>query len=417
MSTSIRLFSEISKPQRGGVPFWSAGSLAPRQIGAASGRFAEPVFDVLTTVEAFEALRTDWNDLYARAGATTQPFQRFGWLKHWADMYLGQHDRLLVVTVRQNGVLVAALPLVVERILGLRQLSFMGAPVSQYGDALAIEGAERLSLLRQAWGRALDAAKPDLVRLVKVREDAAIAPLLKSVGAIETSFEEAPFIDLGSYESFEAYQKSRSAKYIKNVRRLWRRLDERGASAVAWDLRGAAGYDAALAAVTLKRSWLASRGLFSKAFAADRFAQFFASAARIASLETGVSTSLLTSRGEIANATVTVSDGRRLALHILGYSLKFEKSAVGVLHTEALVRHAFATGVETVDFLAPRHEYKDTWADGAVRVSDFAVPISLGGQIYVKAYLALLREHIKVVMAELPPIAVRLLSRLQRAIS
>ena len=203
---------------------------------------------------------------------------------------------------------------------------------------------------------------------------------------------------------------------IKNIRRLWRRLDERGSSAVAWDLSGTTGGDAAQAAVTLKRSWLSSRGLYSRAFAADRFVDFFVSAARGPSHATGVSTSLLTTRGEIANAALTVSDGRRLALHILGYNLKFEKSAVGVLHTEALLRHAFESGVEVVDFLAPRHEYKDMWADEAVRVSDFAVPVSARGTLYVKAYLATVREHIKAAIAKMPCAMVRVLCHVQRAI-
>ena len=136
------MLTEIASQQRVGVPFWSAGSLAPRYIGAMGGQFIAPVFDVVTTGDGFEALRSDWDDLYARAGASTQSFQRFGWLKHWADTYLGGADRLLIVTVRQGGSLVAVLPLVVERVFGLKQLAFMGAPVSQYGDAL-VDGGGR----------------------------------------------------------------------------------------------------------------------------------------------------------------------------------------------------------------------------------------------------------------------------------
>ncbi len=69
------------------------------------------------------------------------------------------------------------------RVAGLLQLSWMGDPVSQYGDILAEKSADALELQRAAWAHLLAAIKPDLVWLPRVREDATIAPLIAELGA------------------------------------------------------------------------------------------------------------------------------------------------------------------------------------------------------------------------------------------
>jgi CelD/BcsL family acetyltransferase involved in cellulose biosynthesis len=60
-----------------------------------------------------------------------------------------------------------------------------------------------------------------------------------------------------------------------------------------------------------------------------------------------------------------------------------------------LIEHAFAQGHQTFDFLAPRHDYKNEWADGAVRVADYALPVTVLGRVYTHAYLGFAREHVK----------------------
>jgi CelD/BcsL family acetyltransferase involved in cellulose biosynthesis len=104
--------------------------------GPQTGLQTGPTFDVVRTRAGFDALEADWNDLFARTGRGEQMFQGFNWLWHWANHYLRSSDELAIVTGRQDGRLMLVLPLTVERVAGLRQLSFMGAPVSQYGDVL-----------------------------------------------------------------------------------------------------------------------------------------------------------------------------------------------------------------------------------------------------------------------------------------
>src|SRR5690606_34292113 len=61
-------------------------------------------YEVVTTRAAFDALAADWNELFARAGRSTQLFQSFGWNWHWCNHYLGRPGmpgpQLAVVTAR-----------------------------------------------------------------------------------------------------------------------------------------------------------------------------------------------------------------------------------------------------------------------------------------------------------------------------
>jgi CelD/BcsL family acetyltransferase involved in cellulose biosynthesis len=302
------------------------------------------------------------------------------------------------VTVRQHGVLIGVLPLVVERVFGLKQLAFMGAPVSQYGDVLMAPDASAAETIANALRFAIKRTHADLVRLAKVRDGALITVALSQFGVTTTAAEEAPYIDLTKYGSFAAYQERFSNKARKNRRRLERRLEERGAIDVLWDLSGSAGAAAATASLTLKRAWLKERGQLSLAFADPRTDAFFADACTGTARPSGAGVSLLRSGGEIANAAVTVTAKGTQALHILAYDNAFEKCAPGVLHVEKLIEHAFAQGLQTVDFLAPRHDYKNEWADGAVRVADYAVPVTVLGRVYAHAYLGCARERAKAVV-------------------
>ena len=302
MTSAASPFDAI-RPIRGqGVTRRAVSTSAMRDGRALSRVGSVTSFDVATTVDEFLALGEAWQRLEERVGADTGLFQRFSWLSLWCKHFVDEKSGdLCVVTVRRDGELVCALPLVVQNVLGLRQLTVMGGPVSQYSDALVVEGPDRIGYLRQAWTIAMEHARPSLVRIVKVREDAALAQFLSARGAIETSHEFAPFVRLDAFESETAYWKRFSAKKLKNLRRLKRRLEERGPYSFDWALEGRAAEHAVGLMMVLKRAWLRERGCFSKAFGDPRFERFFAEAAQ-QSATTGVEMSTLTTAGETANS-------------------------------------------------------------------------------------------------------------------
>ena len=374
----------------------------------AAGTLEAPAceFEIITERTAFDALEHDWNDLFERAGRGTQAFQTFGWSWHWCNHYLAKDSAsgpsLAIVTGRCAGRLVMVWPLVATRAGGLRQLSWMGEPVSQYGDVLVDEAAHTLALLRVAWSFIELNIAHDLVRLRKVRDDAMVAPLLAELGARATLRLDAPYLDLASAEDFDSYVQRYSSRSRKKRRASARRLATLGPVTFARHTGGGEARCLALGALAMKRAQLKARALISPTFADPRMTGFFADAAAALGRPAGCSVLALACDGEYAAIDVLVGCKDRVATHIFAYSSKFEKESVGVQLLERAIAQSFADGYRTFDFLAPADEYKMHWADGVVGVTDWAIPTSVKGWVFARFFLALARPALKTALAALP---------------
>jgi CelD/BcsL family acetyltransferase involved in cellulose biosynthesis len=364
-------------------------------------------FAVIDDQAGICALETEWNQLFERAGRPTQVFQTFSWNWHWCRHFVWNEPQAnkqsaVIVTARDNGRLVMVWPLAIEQIGLLRQLVWMGEPVSQYGDILADTDTVTPNSINEAWAFALKTLKPDVVRLRRVRADAVIAPHLASLPSLETVIHEAPFLDLASATDFAAYEQRYSSKARKNRRRLARRLEEQGTVKYALLSGRPEAGPAARQAVEMKQSWLRDRGLLSPALADPRFAAFMADVAAAVDRNTGVQVSVLTLNDAPVGLQIGVIAKQRLSLHVIVYDLAHEKSGVGVLHLEHAIAEAYDQGVTAIDLLAPKADYKMDWADGVIAVIDHAVPVSAVGKVYAHLYLGFVREHAKTLVQRLP---------------
>ena len=366
-------------------------------------------FEIVRARAAFDSLEADWNDLFERAGSGAHVFQTFNWCWHWTRHYLPEHSgkiRLAIVTARHRGRLVLVWPLVVERVAGLRQIAWMGGPPAQYGDILVDPdldpGLDVAAAIAAAHQYLVAEVPADLMRLRLVRADATIAPHLARSGARVTETYEAPYLDLASAADFATYETRYPAKARKNRRRLLRRLDER--AEVRFDdlVPSALAADMAATAITMKRRWLESRNLVSKALACDRMIAFMRSVAESQDRPVGCEVSVLRAGSDAASVQIGFRCRDRLALHVIVFDLDYEKAGAGVLHLEHAVARACVSGASTLDLLAPRSDYKMDWADGATPVADYALPLTLAGRLYIEAYLMRLRARLKVLAPHLP---------------
>jgi CelD/BcsL family acetyltransferase involved in cellulose biosynthesis len=95
---------------------------------------------VLEDTKEFAALEEEWEDLYQDAPLAT-PFQSWAWLYSWWEFY-GEGYELRLVTVRNEGVLVGIVPLMLKRRWGFGRLLFVGTGITDYLDMLARRGWE-----------------------------------------------------------------------------------------------------------------------------------------------------------------------------------------------------------------------------------------------------------------------------------
>ena len=363
---------------------------------------------LVTSRADFDALENEWNELFERAGRGTQVFQTFNWNWHWANHYLADAPggieglRLSIVTGRCNGRLIMVWPLVSERVRGITQIFWMGEPVSQYGDVLLDNLPDAIEALRAGWQFLKASAKGDLVRLRRVRADAAVAPLLQEIGAGITDTQNAPYLDLASAKSFADYEQRYSPRSRRNRRRLLRRMEEQGPVVFERHKGGSKARALAVKALELKSSWLKDRGLVSHAIADARMSRFFADAAEGATRTTNCVVSALTTNGETAALEVSFTCKGRLAMHVIVFNLAYEKSGAGVLLLEQSLRDGYADKLIIYDMLAPGDNYKLDWSDATIAVCDWAKPLTLAGRTYAQLYLGFVRTHIKSVIGAMP---------------
>ncbi len=397
-----------------------AGGVADREVTRLPQVASALDFAVISTREGFDALEADWNDLFARAGRSAQLFQAFNWNWHWANHFIGNgrgRTRLAVVTARRDGRLVMVWPLVLERRAGLRVLAWMGEPISQYGDVLAEDGPLQLEWLHQSWRFINTTLKPDLARLNKTRADSVVAPLLVELGAMSTQQLEAPYLDLASAPTFEDYAERYPSKARKNRRRLARRLEEQGVSRFIELAEGPEAAKIAGQAIEIKRVWLQEKGLVSPALNDPRTMAFFQAAAADTQRPTKIRVAVLMCGETVAAVEIGFACRDRIAIHVMAYDLAFDKAAAGILLLEHMIETSLVSGFAVYDLMAPGDGYKKEWADGAVRVDDFAVPTTLLGTIFARTYLGFARPRLKAAVAKIPLSTRRAVScRLARAV-
>ena len=366
-------------------------------------------FEIVRDFADFDALEQEWNELFDRSGHAHQLFQTFAWNWHWTRAFLDQ-DRhtgpkcpIAVLTGRHNGRLVTLWPMVLERRGVLRELSWMGEPVSQYGDVLIDDAvADRAAVLNAGWNHLVNALKPDLARLRKVRGDAAIAPLLDTLGSLHTAELEAPYIDLTKAQSFAAYEERFPTRARRNRRRQMRRLEEVGHVTFKHLDEGSEAQTFAAEGIEMKRRWLIDRGHVSPALADARMGRFMTAVAAANGRSTATRVSVLMSNDKPAAIQIGFTARNTRVLHVIAYDRAFEKMAAGVLHLEESIRHAFDENIARIDLLAPKAEYKVDWADGAVAVVDHAIGLSPKGRAYARVYLGYVRERLKATVERMP---------------
>jgi CelD/BcsL family acetyltransferase involved in cellulose biosynthesis len=359
---------------------------------------AEPTlvsFDLVTTRAGLQALEDDWNALFARAGRDIHLFQTFNWLWHWCTHFLpppgARGPRLAIVTARIDDRLVMVWPLVLERTGPIKVLSWMGEPVSQYGDLLVDDIADKAALLDAAWAFVVEKSGASALQLRKVRQDSNVAPLLERVGASVSVELKAPFLDLTSAPTFAAYETRYSSGARRNRKRQRRRLEERGETEFRWLANSAEAAALAAEAFTCKRAWLRQRGVVSPALMDPRTERFFIDATCGETHPAGCHVLVLSSGGRPVAFEIGVRCKGRSAIHIIAYDLDFEKTAAGALLMEDSIRHAMHDGIAVYDLLAPGDGYKLEWSDDAVVVRDWAMPLTAVGRAYSTLHLGLKR--------------------------
>ena len=355
-------------------------------------RCAAPLLDIDIAEgdHAIEAVAADWRHI-ERAGGATTPFQTLAVGAAAASVHLRRGETPRIVIVRRAGRPTALLPTVIGRSAGVKAIRFLGDPLSQYGDIVAVPEATR-EHVEAAWRAAADPRVAKLIHLRKVRADSRLAPILDRAATMVAETE-APFVALdGAYNT----EPSRT----RQQRRSHKRLAAHGT--IRFEiLRGAEAQPALRRALDLKRQWLEQRGLRSRVVGDPDWEM----ALMMLAGETGRASPLAVARLSAGGRTVAIEIGfehaRRWCSFLGAYEPAFARTGPGHVQIAEAIAHCVANGITVYDLLPPGDAYKRDIADGAVAVRDYAVPLCASGLAAMLATRA--APAIKGVVERMPP--------------
>ena len=342
--------------------------------------------ETVTTIEAFEALAGEWDDL-VRAMPRPSPFLLHGWLAEWWRHY-GDGAELAIHVARRDGRLVGALPLVVRRRAGVRVASFMGGRTSVLPDLLLAPDADpgspraaRAAGLRRLRRRRLPRASGGS------RLAAALGPGLELIERIES-----PVLDLSA--GWDAvYRDKTNAKKRNHHRRRRRQLGELGELT---SRSRASSPSSSRARGGLQLHALRWEGRpDGSGFATPAGS---ASTARRSSGSPG-STCRESSRcGSTAgrSRSTTGSRSRAACTSTAWPSTRLSRWSPGLVNTLDAIEAAAGEGMTRVEFLGGGERYKLELADGLSPLyHGFGLASGVRGRAYAAAHLATIRTRLR----------------------
>ena len=313
----------------------------------------------------WDALRDDWNTLYASSPYSSAPLD-FVWLRGWWRVYGTLYGKagLRVVTVWRGSRLVGAIPLYMGRgmggSLGTRHLRFISTGEEEheetcpdYLNLLCLPGEEAVCA-NAIWGE-VGRMDWDHLEFLDLMED---SPLLRGItlphDARSFSRGSCPIADLT--DGFEAYLKRLSLKSRQQARRVLRE-GEAGAHFEVADVDQATGAFDDLVRLHQERWTLDSQ---PGVFASPRFTEFH----RKLIQEWLPSGRAILARLSIANVSVAVLYGFVNGLKFELYQLGVRREPAsrvhspGILANLLLMRALTERGMTAYDFLRGSASYK-----------------------------------------------------------
>ncbi len=312
--------------------------------------------DVVTTIEALEAMAPEWDALWRRSPGAT-PFQSPHWCLPWWKRF-GSDDPFAIV-VRSNGALDAFAPLYILRdddtgeSLGM----FLGTGVTDYLDAVVAPDADAAPLIE-----AMTAADCQLWDLQQMRPTSPLvsAPLPNSWSDNIEDQDACPVLPIEN--AGDELQNLLSTHARKKLRYFRRSVEREGT--VRYESATHESLDTLLTALfELHGARWQRRGL-PGVLADDVIRDFHHDVAR-RMLDAGA---LRMYAMRIADRIAAVFYGfahhDTVYYYLSGYDPDLEKLSIGNVMVAHAIEQAVRAGARTFDFLRGAEEYKYSW--GAV---------------------------------------------------
>jgi CelD/BcsL family acetyltransferase involved in cellulose biosynthesis len=343
-----------------------------------------------------------WADLDRRSTAPLVFFQSFAWCHAW----LSQHGRSVtphVLTLYRGDMLVAVLPLMVERKLGgVRILKSVGAPHTQYSNILTATGelrADETMLLAQALHCP---AVADCMEFVYLPETSPLRSLMpEGSAAVELDNVAAQF-DLTQFRSVGDYRNTLSKSQRRSRKKALALLSSAGAVSLEVLRPHDNGYAEAIAqCIAWKRNWLKLTGRIGLGLEFSGHDRFLANIIS-ESHPGGGMVFLLKAGGRPVALEVGFLQRGHYYSYLGGFDWRWRDASPGSMQIELSLEWMIENGIQCFDLLGTPFDYKSQWTNRVVPLSGHTINFSPKGAAYSALWTRMLRPAAKSAYGKLP---------------
>jgi CelD/BcsL family acetyltransferase involved in cellulose biosynthesis len=326
-------------------------------------------FEIVTELERFRELETDWMVLWRKTGA--KAFQSYPWLDAWVEN-MGKSFQLKIGLLwGDDGTLAAILPMAIHKFWGLRILEWAGQAVCDYCDGVG--GSADVQAL---WNSLLRTGGIDLVRLKNIASDARIATLFAPDHLIEDG---SCFKVVSAWSSGDTWFQTLNKKKRNNFTRGQRILEEFGPTSMS--CHEVLPDKAVLRRLLeLKQNWLAATRQSSYLVnenSPDRLLSLTLALAKVDRLRLFV----ITCDNDLVAGSINIVDGASVGAFFAAYNPKYDRASPGIMLMTAYTRWAFNNGFTEIDYLRGDEGYKVEFANARVALLSLIKARSLRGHM------------------------------------
>ncbi|GEM_PF-2501359 len=185
--------------------------------------------EIITEESEFLALEYIWNSLLQRSGADSI-FLTFEWLSTWWR-HFGQGNRLFVMVIKNQGLIVGLIPLMITKRQGFRQLTMIGGITSDFKDFIIADYEDRKSVIEAILNAIITKKSWDFFQLKGLREDSpnfnplrAVLPRFQNYRPRWYKYDDSLYIPID--RSWESYLATLARDFRKDFQRGIRLLNK-----------------------------------------------------------------------------------------------------------------------------------------------------------------------------------------------
>lgn len=361
---------------------------------------------VLRSLEEMLAAEDEWRGLEQRCETPFTFFQTYDWCARWVEVLGATEDSLdiAVYTVRVEGNLALVWPMMTRRgALGVRTLTMIGAPHTQYSNVLIDPAFDAEGLLGCCWAEMRADAGVDRVQLESIPDCRALARFLDGVATRAAVQNETSLLEFANFADWNTFQESLGSTMRRGRAKRRNKLAREGDVALVALWPGDDGFDQAVDdVVTYKRQWITETGRVSRGLSWENIEDFLRAMPGESERKQGLVVHAL----QLNDDNVAIELGFVWQGHYYcflgGFDWAHRHLSPGKVQIEASMQWFLENGIRVYDFLPNPAEYKFGWTNKVVPVSSYSHAVTVRGQVFDLVAGSRARQTAKTIFYLLP---------------